>query len=63
MVMPTPRRDDRSKRDPVHEEAERIAVPNFDWVAQPIGGMIDAAIALASHHQHKVPDDEAADHR
>ncbi len=61
MVMPVPERDERPKRDPVHEEAERIAVPNFDWIAEPIGGLIDAAIALAPHHGHARPEKEAND--
>lgn len=61
MVMPVPERDEGSKRDPVHEEAERIAVPNFDWVAEPISGLIDAAIALAPHHGHPRLDDGPTD--
>jgi hypothetical protein len=61
MVMPVPERDERAKRDPVHEEAERIAVPNFDWFAEPIGGMIDAAIAIAPHHSHPRPGGEPLD--
>jgi hypothetical protein len=33
-------------------EAERIAVPEFDWIGQPIAGLIDAALSLGSHHPH-----------
>lgn len=53
----TAARDDagyaRAQRDKaLHEEAERIAVPSYDWVAQPISGLLDALISAASHHPH-----------
>ena len=50
--QPAPKRTRKSHSDQVHEEAERIAVSTFDWVAEPINGMIEAAIAAAPHRHH-----------
>lgn len=36
----------------LHEEAERIAVPVYDWIGGPIDGMADALIALGHVHPH-----------
>jgi hypothetical protein len=38
------------KRETLHQEAERIAVPNFDWIAAPADGMADAFSALSHPH-------------
>lgn len=38
------------RRETLHQEAERIAVPNFDWIAAPIDGMAAAASALGHMH-------------
>src|SRR5438309_7218247 len=62
MVMPDrPSHDNaaEAERDPVHEEAERIAVPAFDWIGQPIAALIDAATSVVPHrhtHDNETPD-------
>ena len=38
------------RRETLHEEAERIAVPNFDWIRAPIDGTADAVNALTHPH-------------
>ena len=69
MVMGFPEQphDERTRRrilKSAHEEAERVSVPVFDWVAEPIGGMIDAAIAVAPHrHRHEHDSAEGEDRR
>jgi hypothetical protein len=41
------------RRQLLHEEAERIAVPTFDWIAAPIDGMADAVSALTHPHRRR----------
>jgi len=38
------------RRETLHEEAERIAVPNFDWIAAPVDGTAAALAALRHAH-------------
>jgi hypothetical protein len=45
-------RQERRAAEERRREAERIAVPEFDWIGQPIAGFIDAALSLGSHHPH-----------
>jgi hypothetical protein len=40
------------RRESLHQEAERIAVPNFDWIAAPIDGIAAALSALTHPHPH-----------
>ncbi len=41
------------RRETLHQEAERIAVPNFDWIAATIDGMAEACSAMAHPHLHR----------
>jgi hypothetical protein len=43
---------DFRRKESLHHEAERIAVPNFDWIAAPIDGYADAFTALTHPHLH-----------
>ena len=45
-------RQEKRAAEERHREAERIAVPEYDWIGQPIAGMIDAAMSLGTHHPH-----------
>ena len=56
--QPQPERIRPPRPDPVHEEALRIAVSTFDWVAEPINGMIEAAVAAVPHRHHEHRDAE-----
>ncbi len=45
-------RQERRAAEERRREAERIAVPEFDWIGQPIAGLVDAAMSLGAHHPH-----------
>ena len=45
-----PRVDDSVDTRTIRDMAERIAVPNFDWVAEPIGAIVDGLTGL-DHHE------------
>ncbi|GAA5190586.1 hypothetical protein GCM10023322_46080 [Rugosimonospora acidiphila] len=36
----------------LHEQVEHIAMPDYDWVGEPIAALADAVFAVASHHPH-----------
>lgn len=36
----------------LHEEAERIAIPDCDWIDLLVCGLADAATHLAPHRRH-----------
>jgi hypothetical protein len=40
------------RSETLHQEVERIAVPNFDWIAAPIDGYAAAFSALGHAHLH-----------
>jgi hypothetical protein len=38
--------------DSIHEQAERIAVPAYDWIGEPIAAIADALFELTDRHHH-----------
>ncbi|ASW55192.1 hypothetical protein [Plantactinospora sp. KBS50] len=57
----TPRDDDlprppgrgaRSFPATLHEQAELIAIPDYDWVGGPVGAVSDGIINFARRHSH-----------
>ena len=60
--MPAPEENENDRPDPVHEEAERIAVPEFDFIGEPIGAIIDAVTGHAPDHRPETDEEgEATD--
>lgn len=47
----TPGGDQRPDR--LHEEAERIAMPDYDWIGEPIATIADALFELTSHYHDR----------
>ena len=45
-----PRIDDTVTPENLHERAEAVAVPDFDWVNQPIGALAEALTHLLTGH-------------
>jgi hypothetical protein len=60
---PETKADEVPSRRGLHEWAERIAVPNFDFIADPIEAVVDG-LAHVVHHEgdaaHR-PDDRSAE--
>jgi hypothetical protein len=44
-----PHIDDTTPRRKLHERCEQVAVPNFDWMSQPIVAMVDGLVHVESH--------------
>jgi hypothetical protein len=53
-TVDVPHVDDDMDPSVVKRMAERIAVPNFDWVGGPIGAVVDGL----SGHAHDAEDDD-----
>jgi len=45
-----PRIDDTVTPENLHERAEAVAVPDFDWVTQPIEAVAEALTNLLTRH-------------
>ncbi|GAA3226955.1 hypothetical protein ACFPIJ_47790 [Dactylosporangium cerinum] len=48
-----PRVDDTVDTDTIRDEAERIAVPDFDYIGQPIDAVVDGLTG----HSHEEDED------
>jgi hypothetical protein len=57
MTAALPDPDDDHTGDPIHERAEDIAVPDFDFVAAPLAAIVDAATGHAPEHEHHEDED------
>ncbi|GAA4262450.1 hypothetical protein [Dactylosporangium darangshiense] len=56
-----PRVDEAVDLDTIRDEAEDIAVPAFDYIAQPIEAMVDGLTGHA-HHENYQTDETQVDH-
>ena len=57
-----PRIDETVPLRKLHERCEQVAVPNFDWMSQPIVAIVDGLVHV-EHHPHdreEHPDQEHA---
>jgi hypothetical protein len=50
--QPKPTKPHRARKQSLHEEVGRLAVPSFDWIAEPVNGFADALVALSPPHWH-----------
>ena len=48
---PVARMDDTVTARNLHERAEQIAVPNFDYLGQTIAGVVSGLIGSNRHHE------------
>ncbi len=46
----------RERWERLHEEAERIAVPRFDWVMVPVEAVFEGFADLVTHHHRRRPE-------
>ena len=46
-----PRIDETVPLRKLHERCEQVAVPNFDWMSQPIVAIVDGLVHV-KHHAH-----------
>jgi hypothetical protein len=57
-----PRVDETVDIDTIRDEAERIAVPDFDYIGQPIDAVVDG-ITGHGHDEDRDSEDTTADQR
>jgi hypothetical protein len=56
-----PRIDETVPLRKLHEQCEQVAVPNFDWMSQPIVAIVDGLVHV-KHHPHDGEEHEGEAH-
>lgn len=56
-----PRIDDTVTPRTLHERAERVAVPDFDWLVEPVEAIVEGFIDMYGRHTHRRHAGEAHD--
>ena len=56
-----PRIDDTVTLRNVHERAERVAVPDFDWLVEPVEAIVEGFIDTFGRHVHRRQADDSHD--
>ena len=50
-----PRIDDTVCADRLHDRAERVCIPDFDWLNQPLVGLVDGLVEVCHGHLRAAP--------
>lgn len=54
-----PHIDETVTPENLHERAEQVAVPNFDWINQPVRAVVDGLLHIRPAAQGHTPSDES----